>query len=234
MKRELFLAFVLLWPLQASAQKRGITEKDLFDFVWVADPEMAPEGSQVAFVRVTVDEKKEGYASSIWIAKRDGSEGPRPLTNGPRDTTPRWSPDGRQLAFVRSTEKDGKPEPPQIYVMPAGPGEPKAITDLPRGAGAPEWAPDGKTIAFSSGTKPAEIGVKKDPNVHESDVRVITEAVYRANGIAGSGFVDRDHPSHIWTIAVPSGSAAPAKAKQISSVHRRKRYLDRICDMEAI
>ncbi len=217
MKRALFLAILLLSPLTAAAQKRGITEKDLFGFVWIADPEMAPDGSQIAFVRVTVDDKKEGYASSSWIARRDGSEPPRPLTNGPRDTAPRWSPDGRQIAFVSSTEKDGKPEPPQIYLMPAGPGEPRPLTDLPRGAGVPEWSPDGKAIAFSSGTKPAEIGAKKDPTIHESDVRVITEAVYRANGIGGSGFVDRDHPSHIWTVAVPAGTAAPAKATQVTS-----------------
>ena len=35
-------------------------------------------------------------------------------------------------------------------------------------------------------------------------MRVITEAVYRANGVAGSGFVDRDRPAHIWTVAVPN------------------------------
>ena len=216
MKRTLPLAVLLLLPFAAFAEKRGITEKDLFAFVWVADPQMAPDGSQVAFVRVTVDEKKDGYLSSIWIAKFDGSEAPRALTNGPRDTGPRWSPDGKTIAFVRSADKDGKAEPPQIYVMPVGPGEPRAITDLPRGAGVPEWSPDGRAIAFTSGTKPEEIGAKKDPNVHESDVRVITEAVYRANGISGSGFIDRDRPSHIWTVAVPSGADAPAKAKPIT------------------
>ncbi len=81
--------------------------------------------------------------------------------------------------------------------MAMGGGEPWAITDIPRGAGNPEWAPDGKrrspfldgaarrnlTAAKPSGDKP-----------RESDVRVITEAVYRANGIPGDGFVDRDRP----------------------------------------
>ncbi len=45
----------------------------------------------------------------------------------------------------------------------------------------------------------------------ESDVRVITEAVYRANGIPGGGFVDRDRPAQIWTVAVPAtASEKPA------------------------
>lgn len=41
----------------------------------------------------------------------------RPLSAGPRDSSPRWSPDGKTLAFLRSAEKDGKPEPPQIYLL---------------------------------------------------------------------------------------------------------------------
>ena len=43
----------------AGAQKRAITEKDLFSFVWIADPQIAPDGSQVAFVRVSTDEKSD-------------------------------------------------------------------------------------------------------------------------------------------------------------------------------
>jgi dipeptidyl aminopeptidase/acylaminoacyl peptidase len=49
-----------------------------------------------------------------------------------------------------------------------------------------------------------------------SDVRVITDAVYRANGVADFGYVDGDRPSHIWTVRVPEGSAIPAP-KQITS-----------------
>ncbi|MGH9345904.1 MAG: hypothetical protein ACRD26_01445, partial [Vicinamibacterales bacterium] len=55
------LVAIALAAVPAAAQKRGITEKDLFTFVWVADPQIAPDGSQVAFVRVTADEKKDQY-----------------------------------------------------------------------------------------------------------------------------------------------------------------------------
>ena len=37
-----------------AADKRNITEKDLFDFVWVGDAQVSPDGARVAFVRVTV------------------------------------------------------------------------------------------------------------------------------------------------------------------------------------
>src|SRR5499426_88621 len=140
-----------------SAQKRAITEKDLWDFVWIGDPQVSPDGSRVAFVRVTINEKKEGYNTSIWSVPVAGGEAPRQLTKGDHDTTPRWSPDGKFLLFLRSTEKDGKPEPPQLAMLPMAGGDSFVFTDLPRGAGNPVWAPDGKNIAFTSDTNAEDL-----------------------------------------------------------------------------
>ena len=55
--RKLFVSFATCLAIvaAASAQKRNITEKDLWDFVWVGDPQVSPDGSRVAFVRVTVN-----------------------------------------------------------------------------------------------------------------------------------------------------------------------------------
>src|SRR5262245_34118596 len=142
------------------ADRRPITETDLFRFVWVADPEISPDGKQVAFVRVAVNKQKEGYDTAIWIAPTDSNEPPRPFRNG-TDTNPRWSPHASRLAFNRSVEKDGKPQPAQIWVLSLRGGEARALTDLPKGAGAPAWSPDGKTIAFTSTTTEKDLA-KKD------------------------------------------------------------------------
>src|SRR5512132_4384759 len=83
----------------AFAQKRTITEKDLFDFVWIGDHQISPDGLRVAFVRVTTNEKKEGYNTSIWAVPTTGSEQPHQLTKGDHDGAPRWSPDGKFLLF---------------------------------------------------------------------------------------------------------------------------------------
>ena len=222
-------AAVLLAAGLPAAERRPITEKDLFAFVWIADPQIAPDGSQVAFVRVNVDAKKDQYDSSIWVAGADGHEPPRRLTGGTRDHSPRWSPDSKRLAFVRTVQKEDRPEPPQIYVMSMIGGEARAVTAIPRGAANPAWSPDGSSIAFSSGATPEDVSERdeqpadarardtNDDEPRKSDVRVITRAVYRANGVPGAGYVDPDRPSQIWTVAVAENRSGADKPVRVTS-----------------
>src|SRR6202795_1340013 len=174
-----FLAYVLIATVGisvASAQKRNITEKDLFDFVWIGDPQVSPDGSRVAFVRVTVNDKKEGYNTSVWSVPTAGGEEPHQLTKGDHDSTPRWSPDGKYLLFLRATEKDGKPEPPQLSILPMAGGDSFSFTDLPKGASNPVWSPDGKTIAFASETNPEDLAKQKKKKEKEEELKKAVSA----------------------------------------------------------
>src|SRR5205823_10312249 len=95
--------------------------------------------------------------TSIWSVPVSGSEVPHQLTKGDHDSTPRWSPDGKFLLFVRATEKDGKPESPQLSILPMAGGDSFSLTDLPKGASNPAWSPDAKTIAFTSETNAKDL-----------------------------------------------------------------------------
>jgi dipeptidyl aminopeptidase/acylaminoacyl peptidase len=238
------------------AERRPMRDKDLWLFTWVGDPQVAPDGLRVVFARVVTDKKRLDYESSLWMVGTRSGEAPQRLTSGTRDSQPRWSPDGRSLAFLRGGEKDGKPQPPQIFVLSMAGGEPVQLTDLPKGAGNPHWSPDGKRIAFASTTAPADVKKAKGPGAapptpqressaeqgkptpesestkpagqegreplawedpetgHESDVKVVTRAVYRFNG---EGYLDPSHPSHLWVLTLPAAADEKPALLQVTS-----------------
>jgi dipeptidyl aminopeptidase/acylaminoacyl peptidase len=178
---------------------------------------------------VTVNEKKDGYDTAIWIVPADASEPAHPFTAGPRDSSPRWSPDGKSLAFLRAGTKDGKPEPAQIQVIPARGGEARSIMNVPRGASAPVWSADSRSIAFicsanakdlekakkkkEGGDKDKADKDKKEAEERESDVKVITRSVYRFDG---SGPLDPTRPDHVWVLDVPA-EGGTTEPKQLTS-----------------
>jgi dipeptidyl aminopeptidase/acylaminoacyl peptidase len=226
-----------------SAQKRNITEKDLFNFNWVADPQISPDGARVAFVRVTVNDKKDGYNTSIWTVSSATGE-THQLSSGTHDSSPRWSPDGKFLVFVRVTEKDGRPDVPQLRMLAMAGGDSFQFTTLSRGASQPQWSPDGKLISFVNNANPEDLAKQKDmqkeglptpapanaqpasspspspaeskksEETRESDVRVITRAVYRSNG---SGYLDYAHPGHLWVVAAPHDADEKVTPQQLTS-----------------
>jgi dipeptidyl aminopeptidase/acylaminoacyl peptidase len=213
----------------ASLQKRSITEKDLFAFVWVANPQLSPDGTRVAFTRVNVDEKHTGYETSVWTVATNGKEPPLRMTIGKHDSQPRWSPDGKHIVFLRGGDKDeaGKPKPAQLALLSLAGGEGWTITDLAKGASNPVWSHNSRWIAFMSSTKQEDIQksqLKKDvaktgdtpaaESEHESDVHVISRAVYRSND---EGYLDPKRHDHIWILQVPTASDDLSKPTQLTS-----------------
>src|SRR3954470_17193474 len=90
------LSIVLAAPL--FAQTRGATAEDYFSFVTPADPHFSPDGSTIAFVVTTIDQKQNRRHSDIWSVPADGSRDPNALTPAPQSSnSPRWSPDGKGI-----------------------------------------------------------------------------------------------------------------------------------------
>ena len=216
----LFAPIVALAAAQSTP--RPISEMDLMRFQWIGDVQLAADGSQASYVQVSVDEKKEGYDTSLWSMSLPTGQ-LRRLTTARHDASPRWSPDGKYLAFTRQVDKDGKPQPPQIWVLPMDGGEAQQLTHLPKGASNPRWSHDGKTIAFLSTTNPQDVkqaaceaDAKRDKAncaaARSTDVQVITRAVYRSNGV---GYNDFSRPSHIWSVTFAANAPA-TEPKQLT------------------
>lgn len=199
--------------------ERLITARDLCALQFVGDPQVSPDGTQVAFVVTTIDEKADEYRSRIWLVATDGGGTPRPLTSGEKaDTAPRWSPDGQRLAFLST--RGGKP---QLYLLDLAGGEARKVTDLQEGAGEPVWSPNGRRIAFGALVGAAveeEAGKTKE----ERDREVAREPMrierlrYKADGrgfIHGKAALEKRR--HLFVIDLPADPVAPPpEAKQLT------------------
>jgi dipeptidyl aminopeptidase/acylaminoacyl peptidase len=192
---------------------RAITAEDVYRWKWVSDPQMSPDGKQIAYVVKTIDQEAGEYRHAIWVVPTDGQIGDaRRFTYGPKnDHSPRWSPDGAWLAFISDREgeggKDAKEDKargkgkPQLWKIPADGGEAQQLTFLRNGASHPVWSPDGKYLAFTSKTggeeEPDEAeGKKKMPKS-----RKITRLWYRLDGV---GWV-YEQRKHIFILSAEGG-----------------------------
>src|SRR4051812_8476479 len=179
-----------------------MTAEDLYDFQFLADAQISPDGARVAYSVRTVDRDKNTYRSAIWLVPSDGSSAPTKLTAGTgQDGQPRWSPDGRSIAFVsdRDAPSDDakKRKPKNIFVLSLGGGEARQLTTGDDDCGDLVWSPDGKSLAFT----------RKDPKPKDAPddggIRVWDRLRYKTD----EGFLLDGRRKHVWIADVTAGGA---------------------------
>ena len=154
---------------------RKIKIEDLRRFTFVSDPQISPDGSQVAFVHTKIDYPNDGYQKHIWIWDRTTGKA-RQFTHGTgSDSNPRWSPDGKQLLFL-SSKRDPEKKKPSLWVIPTSGGEARQVAEIEdSGISKPVWAPDSRRILFTS-------RVWKDGKP-ETDVVVVRHLRFKLNQV---------------------------------------------------
>jgi dipeptidyl aminopeptidase/acylaminoacyl peptidase len=213
-------------PLALQAQtKRSITEKDIFAFTWIGDFDLSPDGKTVALVETTVTPAHDGYQTSLYLLDLSNPAAkPVPLTPGTRDSNPRWSPDGKSIAFLRATEREGKPTPPQVYVIPSNAKTtPIKVSDLPKGASALKWSPDGVALTVLASTPQDQAVAKLEAtklaratgdDAHVSDIKIINRASYRFNG---EGYTDPTFVPQLYMLYLPKADGTQDPAWQLTA-----------------
>src|SRR5919199_3177203 len=186
-------------------RRRLVTADDLYRIRFVADPQISPDGSQVAYVVAWVDEQdRTKYRSQLLLAPFDGSRPARPLTSGRhRDSAPRWSPGGRELAFLSDREGERR----QLFLLSLEGGEPRPLTSGKHAAGPAIWSPAGDRIAFSARTDDPAIAPQEgqsDEKGKAPRVKVITRVHHKADG---EGFLEAVR-RHLFVLALADGRAA--------------------------
>ena len=190
--------------LPAFAAPMPFQPKDVFALEYASDPQIRPDGAEVAYVRNTTDIMVDRERRSIWlIDRRTGAQTPIAAGSG-SSSRPRWSPDGTRLAYVSAVEG----EQPQLYVRWMATGVSAKLATLPQAPGDIAWSPDGRTIAFTMFTPEAPPKLGEAPPKPEGakwadPLEVITSVTYRFDN---AGWLK---PGHEQIYVIPSDGGSP-------------------------
>jgi dipeptidyl aminopeptidase/acylaminoacyl peptidase len=185
---------------ESNATRRPLTLDDLAALRGVSDPQISPDGRQVAFVVETLLPETNEIRSQIWLVDADVDATPRPLTAGDKqDSQPRWSPDGQRLAFVSNRTGTA-----QLWLLPLDGGEASRLTNHPIGVGSPAWSPDGRRLAFTArGANRRGDSVAAESSDDRQRVVWVREHRHKLDGRGFFGALR----NHVWTIAADGGTA---------------------------
>jgi dipeptidyl aminopeptidase/acylaminoacyl peptidase len=119
-----------------------------------SDPQIAPDGTRVAFTVQRCNSNANTTSSAIWLIGLDVGKAATPwqATSGEQhDFAPRWSPDGSTLAFL--SDRSGTV---QVYLLSMSGGEARRLSNLPLGISEYSWRPDGSALLAHSPWKPED------------------------------------------------------------------------------
>ena len=195
-----FAALLMVQPGMAYARKAEVA--DLLRVAYVAEPDIAPDGSAVVYTVNTADIEADEQVSHIWLAKWDGT-GQRQLTSraGESESRARFSPDGSAIAFISSRAgKEGEDEESRLWLLPLAGGEAQPLPGIKGSVTDYAFSPDGKQLALVVfDTKPERDEKLKD----RPEPVVIDRYLFKRDG---TGFLD-NRRERLWLYDIASGTA---------------------------
>ena len=201
-------------PAEAEDGLRRFADRDVFELEYASDPQIAPDGRQVVYVRNSMSLMQDRRRSSLWSVAADGGDH-RKLTAGEgKESSPRWSPDGRRVAYVAAADAGS-----EIYVRWMDSGDTARLTQLPETPRGITWSPDGRWIAFSMLLAEDEPELVEPPPKPEGaewaePPRVITRLRHEADG---QGYLE---PGYHHLFVLPAEGGTPRQVTAGSFHHR--------------
>ncbi|MBS0570356.1 MAG: S9 family peptidase [Proteobacteria bacterium] len=190
-----------------AAHAAPFTFDDVARLVSLSDPQISPDGKNIAVVRSTPDWKSDKTKHELDLV--DAKTGALRALTFERDgvSSPRWSPDGKHIAFLAKAalprDVDGKDDDSknddgtrsQVFVMPMNGGDALRITAAKQGVDEFTWSPDGARIAF----------VTEDAPVNEKAIKEHNQSFQVTDG----HFLLREAlaSSHVWIVPSTGGEA---------------------------
>jgi dipeptidyl aminopeptidase/acylaminoacyl peptidase len=179
---------------------RPMSIVDLIDVPRISEPQLSPDGSQIAFLRSDADWEANKRIAHVWRVVLASGEVTQLTAGAEGETSPRWSPDGRSLAFIAKRSGD---DVAQIYLLSAAGGEAVRLTAHDTAPTAIAWMPDGRALLFLA--PEAKTAAEKAREKAKDDMFAFDEDFKQA---------------HLWRVEIPArrtGPALPASPVRVTS-----------------
>lgn len=173
---------LLLVPLPAWAQDSALEPLDVFSLEAVSQPQFAPDGSKIAYLRASNDITTDQTRRTIWLITPDGDHHQAIDDSDAGMASPRWSPQSDRLAYIRSHD-----DVTSINIYTPASSSDEQVFELSGGAAGLSWSPDGKFLAFAGFVPEAALPSASLPERGENEwsapTRVEDRLVFRIDGI---------------------------------------------------
>ena len=188
----IFAAFLIPASL-AAQERRSFSMDDLSRLKDVGGPQLAADGSSIAFTLSQTDFGLAESRSDIMLMSLGGEPRTRRLTDG---SSPQFSPDGKLIAYRAAREgKSG------IWLHDIVAGSDRFLVEVHQtdhflGHGARKnfvWSPGGKQIAYVAAEPSA-------PEAGDATVKVFDRILYKTR----TSFSD-NRRTHVWIVPVSGG-----------------------------
>lgn len=192
---------------------RPLTPHDfVYGFQPAGDPQIAPDGSTIAFTVTTTDSESGKATANIWQSGVDGADAHQ-LTHaseGVRNGGGRWAPDGKQIAFT--SNRSGKTG---IYVMAVAGGEARELTTHAQAVYDLAWSPDGNLLTYTTTFNPENPDEEERPEGAPPPVRVTRRIDYKQDNRGYLG----DARLQVWVVDAASGERRMVTSEAVDHNH---------------